>query len=118
MQKFIFKSSPIYRKNDRKVLLITVRSTTLDAFYWYFLYVLRFDEVFLRGYFFHGLKWPFVDGAWRFHSETFSLIVTHPKTYHIFSLKGFSSSFNRPDHIRKFDFDDNFLRNWRNLDFK
>ena len=33
------KSLPIYRKNDRKVLLITVRSTTLDAFYWDSLYV-------------------------------------------------------------------------------
>ena len=33
------RSSPIYRKNDRKVLLITVRSTTLDAFYWDSLYV-------------------------------------------------------------------------------
>ena len=32
------KSSPTYRKNDRKVLLITVRSTTLDAFYCDFLY--------------------------------------------------------------------------------
>ena len=31
----------IYRKNDRKVLLITVRSTTtLDAFYWDSLYIL------------------------------------------------------------------------------
>ena len=33
------KNSPIYRKNDRKVQLITVRSTTLDEFYCDFLYV-------------------------------------------------------------------------------
>ena len=54
MQKFIFlgiglvlnlledavgRLRAIYRKNDRKVLLITVRNTTLDAFYCDFLYL-------------------------------------------------------------------------------
>ena len=33
------KSLPIYRKNDRKVLVITVHSTTLDEFYCDFLYI-------------------------------------------------------------------------------
>ena len=50
MQKFIFLGIGLvlnlledavirlHRKNDCKVLLITVRSTTLDAFYWDSLY--------------------------------------------------------------------------------